>query len=244
VNPIVVIARGNLHLTKKAVASFLAQDIPVEVLLINNASTDSTAAWMATLGSRVMQIHFRDQKSVAECWNYGISWCFKQGAEYVLAANNDVELRPDTYRLLVENEGLFVTASEVFDRAEMGRVDVLEQGPHPDFSCFLVRRECWDQFRGFDEGMKIAYVEDCDAHVRLHRLGIPAVSIFVPFYHAKSSTVKLADPQESERICKQAELNRERFYAKYGERIGTPGYDNLFKAETFGIDVPFKAAKL
>lgn len=230
-NWIVCIAHNGLHLTRAAVASFLKQDIPVQVLVIDNGSTDGTTEWLHS--QPVYTIHYKQAKSVAECWNRAIRLCLKED-DHVLVCNNDVELRPDTYRLLMENGGSFVTAIEVFDKKQMDAVDVTRQGPHPDFSCFLIRKECWQKFCGFDEGMKIAYVEDCDAHVRLHRLGIPAISIYVPFYHAKSSTVKQADPEEAQRICEQADRNRERFYEKYGVRVGTPEYSTLFTAETFG----------
>lgn len=233
---IVCIARNALPLTKAAIASFLKQDIPVQVLVIDNGSTDGTTEWLHS--QPVYTIHYRQAKSVAECWNRAIRLCMVED-DHVLVCNNDVELRPDTYRLLLENGGPFVTAIEVFDKKQMDTVDVTRQGPHPDFSCFLIRKECWQKFsaqpeRGFDMEMKIAYVEDCDAHVRLHRLGIPAISIYVPFYHARSSTVKHSDEGEAQRIREQADRNRERFYQKYGVRVGTPEYSTLFTDETFG----------
>lgn len=243
-NWIVCIARGNLSLTKRAVASFLAQDIDVTVLLINNASTDGTAAWMATMGDRIRQIHFTDQKSVAECWNYGISWCFSQGADHVLVANNDVRLKPWTYRLLAADGGGFVTAVGVNNQEQFDEAPEPEtKRPRPDYSCYLIRKEVFQQVP-FDEGYLVAFGEDGDHHVRLHRLGIPAYCIGVPFFHVGSATVKLADPEEAERIGKQAERNRERFFRKYGARIGTPEYDTLFTPETFGIDLDVKTDKL
>ncbi len=236
-NWIVCIARNNLHLTKAAVKSFLAQDIGnVAVLLINNASTDSTAAWMATLPSSIRQIHFSGQKSVAESWNYGISWCFEQGAEYVLVANNDTELKSWTYNSLVRDGGGFVTAVGVNTREQYDESpEIGKRRDHPDFSCFLIRKEVFQQVQ-FDEGYRLAFCEDSGMHAEMHRKGIHAYCIGVPFYHVGSATVKMADPEEVERICQQAELNRERFYVKYGVRIGTPEYDTLFTPETFGIE--------
>ncbi len=238
-NWIVCIARNNLHLTKAAVKSFLAQDIGnVGVLLINNASTDGTAAWMATLPASIRQIHFSGQKSVAESWNYGISWCFGQGVEYILVANNDVELKPWTYRLLVEDGGSFVTAVGVSNKGQFDESPEPEKRrDHPDFSCFLICMEVFQELQ-FDEGCLIGFTEDSIFHAEMHRKGIHAYCIGVPFYHVGSATVKMADPEEVDRICQQAELNRERFYAKYRVRIGTPEYDTLFTPETFGIDAP------
>jgi glycosyltransferase involved in cell wall biosynthesis len=244
VNPILCLARNNLALTRKAVASFLVQDVPVEVLLINNASTDGTASWMATLDKRVTQIHLREQQSVAAAWNYGLRWCFKAGAEHVLVVNNDTEIKPWTYRLLVEDGGGFVTAVGVSNREQFDEAPEPEnKRPHPDYSCYLIRKEVFD-IVPFDEQYLLAFAEDAQHHVSMHRSGIAAYCIGVPFYHVGSATVKLADPEEVERICEQAERNRERFYAKYGVRIGTPEYDTLFTPETFGIDLPIKPDKL
>jgi len=261
-NPILCLAHNNLALTRKAIASFLVQDVPVEVLLINNASTDGTASWMATLDKRVTQVHLREQQSVAAAWNYGLRWCFKAGADKVLVCNNDVEIGPETYGYLSAvcdletqqriadgyvNSFQFVTCVSV-NKKEQNIHPALGWSyhvrPHPDFSCFMIHRYVTETIGWFDEEYKIAYGEDCDYHVRMHRGGINAMCFDIPFLHHGASTVKLADPEEVERICEQAERNRERFYAKYGVRIGTPEYDTLFTPETFGIDLPIKPDKL
>lgn len=233
-----MIARNNLALTKRAVASVLAQDIgDVRLMLIDNMSTDGTAEWMCSQRDEY-RLHFAMQQSVATCWNIGLDWLFSHGAEHVLVANNDVELRPETMRLLVADGGQFVTAVGVNTREQMGNASLEPKNkrPHPDFSCFLIRKECFERVGGFDERYEIAFGEDCDMHVRLHRASIDAHCIGVPFYHVGSATVKNSDPREKERIGKQADLNRELFYRTYGQRIGTPGYDLLFSPETFGCD--------
>src|SRR6185369_2874361 len=235
-NWIVVISRNNLHLTKKAVASFLAQDIPVQVLVINNASTDGTAQWLHS--QPVYNIHYQSQKSVAECWNRALRLCFKDGTDHVLVANNDVELKPWTYRMLIEDGGGFVTAVGVNERKQFDeKPEPEKKRDHPDFSCALIRKWVFDQVQ-FDEGCLIAFTEDSILHVEMHRKGIHAYCIGVPFLHVGSATVKLADPEESQRIREQADRNRERFYAIYGARIGTPEYEKLFTPETFGSAKP------
>jgi hypothetical protein len=49
-------------------------------------------------------------------------------------------------------------------------------------------------------------------------------------------TIKTCPVEEAEQIKRQAERNREYFYRKWGKRIGTRGYNDLFSEETFGID--------
>lgn len=241
-NWIVCIARNALPLTKAAVASFLAQDIPVRVLLINNASTDNTGSWMVANSGKIYSMHFAAQRSVAECWNYALQWIWKVGDTHAMVCNNDVEIVPDAYsKLLGYSTGQhvpFVTCVSVNTEKQVRDFDALSWSyhvrEHPDFSCFLIQKEVTDRIGYFDEGMKIAYCEDSDYHVRMHRAGIKAVCVDIPFLHHGASTVKLADEAEAQRIREQADHNRERFYQKYGARIGTPEYEALFSPETFG----------
>lgn len=226
VNWIVVIARNNLALTKKAVASFLKQDIPVQVLVINNASTDGTAEWLHS--QPVYNIHYQGQKSVAECWNRALRLCFKDGAEHVLVVNNDTELKPWTYRMLLEDGGGFVTAVGVNTREQFDQEpDPTKRRDNPDFSAFFIRKEVFARVQ-FDEAYKGGYVEDAQFHLDLFRAGIPAYCIGVPFFHVASGTLKASDPDEQERIRAYADANRKLFRERHGVDVGTPGYYALF----------------
>src|SRR5689334_3601518 len=110
-NWIVVPVRNSLHYTKAALPTFLAQDIGnVRVLILDNDSTDGTGAW-ARSQDGVLYWHRRPPLSVAASWNLCLKWLFgEQRQERVLVSNNDVSLRPDTYRLLDADGGPFVTA--------------------------------------------------------------------------------------------------------------------------------------
>jgi GT2 family glycosyltransferase len=100
--------------------------------------------------------------------------------------------------------------------------------PHPDFSCFCISHDCYKTVGKFDEEYYPAYAEDADYHIRMHRAGIEAISINLPFLHHASQTLATASPEEAAIIRRGADANRERFYTKYGARIGSPEYYNLF----------------
>ena len=233
-NWLIIIARNSLPLTQRALASALAQDIPVRPWLINNHSSDGTAQWANVLDpERVTVTHNVPQPPSLACtWNLALSYLFnKLGEQYALVCNNDIELRSDAYRLLLADGGDFVTCVGVSPEdwaAAISATPALVRSPHPDFSCFLIRRSVWEQVGPFDEGMLLAYCEDCDYHVRMHRAGIIAHSLDVPYLHHAASVLKTADRVEAARIRKQADVNRERFYQRYGARIGTPEYAALF----------------
>jgi GT2 family glycosyltransferase len=241
---VVIVARNNLHLTKLAVDTALAQDTdqPPHVLVVNNASSDGTADWLRTKArvnwARMSTVTFPTQVSLSACWNYALRHLFsKRGLDrqHALVINNDVELRPDTYRLLLSCPELFVTAVSVNDQRQLNapRPDGFDfactERPHPDFSCFLIRQECWQRVGEFNEAYYPAYCEDCEYHVRMHQAGVKAVCIDVPFLHHGAQTIKHASPQDRAVIERGAQANRERFKKVYGCLPGTEQYNKLFQ---------------
>ena len=195
--------------------------------------------------------------------------------DYVLVCNNDVVLRPDTYRWLVADGGGFVTAVGTRDkerikpsyilsmdikdmdikdfentmagdiafakedlRLEYLAPDPSAKRPHPDFSCFLIRRSTWETVGEFNEQYFPAFCEDADYHLRMHRAGIRAEALELPFYHAGSATVNNADANEQRYIRRQADKNRELFRATYGFGVGSGEYYRAFGHGQPPEDVP------
>ena len=226
-NFIITPVRNNLHLTRKAVKTFRAQDIPVEILIIDNASTDGTAQWLSAQRDLGV-MHHDPPLSVAASWNRGLEFAFRQGADHALIVNNDTELRPDTYRLLLEDGGGFVTAVGTNDPEKIkppyALPDPAAKRDHPDFSCFLIRKETYYKVGPFDENFKIAFAEDGDYDVRLFKAGIRAYCIDLPFLHHGSMTIKNSDPAEIRRIQIQADKNRQYFAKKHGFAMASPEY--------------------
>jgi len=243
-NPILCPVRNNLALNREAVRTFLAQDIGnVEVLIIDNDSQDGTAQWLWS--QPVQTVTFRPGKSVAASWNFGLRHFFGNlRAEYVLVVNNDVELRPDTYRHLVNDGGLFVTAVGTRDRAKIapitlaqvpGTLHSIHQPPdparkrhHPDFSTYLIRRECWERVGPFDECFVGGYCEDASYDARMYRAGIKAYCLDLPFLHYGAQTLANADQVEAAAIRYNADKNRKLFKEMYGVEVGSAGYYSLF----------------
>lgn len=198
-------------------------------------------------------MHFYPQRGVAHGWNAALRYIFSltgsQRTNRALVVNSDVVLRPDTYRCLDEDGGWFVTAVGSNDPGSI--LPLLRDGPpiitgigeikthlrtaeyaiprpdakrpHPDFSCFLIRRECWERVGPFDENFRLAFCEDSDYHCRMHAAGITAYAIDLPFWHVGggSQTIKRADDAEREAIAAQAARNRAYFEGKWGFEVPT-----------------------
>ncbi len=236
---ILIISRNNLHLTKAAVRTALAQTVQCEVLVLDNASSDGTVAWLKSKEG-IHVGYFITQRSLAACWNFGLKLLFNQGHKEVLVINNDVELRADTYSTLrfglIGNTDCGIVsgvstdsrdkAGVPGDRSLVGAWEGRRE--HPDLSCFMIHKGCTDIVGWFDESYYPAFCEDLDYHVRMHRKGIKAVCVDLPVYHVRSQTLKQADAAEAARIMRGADESRARFRNHYGCLPGSKEYEALF----------------
>lgn len=219
------------HMTERAVRSALVQDIgDVRVVVIGNGCVDGTVEHIRAKfwGDARVIIIAHSMRSLNWVWNRAIEHAMNNGEQYVLIINNDVELRTDTYRLLVDDGGLFVTGVSVGDAVECTTADPSSRSPHPDFSCFLIRKECWQRVGRFDERF-FAYCSDLGYHLRMHRAGVEAYSIAVPFYHERSSTIRLASNELRDELQRRADHDRVLFKEKWGVAAGSPEYMAMFE---------------
>lgn len=219
------------HLTRDAVESVLAQEgvSEVRLLCVLDKATDGVGQLLWGYHPRVQTIAMPGV-GVSKCWNASLARIFDfWGAPAALVVNSDVRLRPDAYKRLLDDGGLFVTCVGTSSGAKFpGGEPSGQKRPHPDFSCFLIRCECWERVGPFDESMRI-YASDQDYHLRMHRAGISAYCLDLPFWHYASGTLKNGTIEDRERILKQAEEDRGRFRSKWGFAGGSDEYYRQFK---------------
>jgi len=232
-NPVLILARNNLALTQRCVLSVLNQDIPTNVMVIDNGSSDLTKEWLESNPS-LHWARFNPQLGVSKGWNFGLAKAFSGGAEYCLCPGNDTYLPPWSYRELLSYDQPFVTGVAVEDMKQVEEPPLrMALVPHPDFSCFLIRKSAWEAIGPFDEQMKL-YSSDQDYHVRGHRRGVGMWKANMPFFHERSSTLRLASPAERAQIDAQANADRAVLKEKWGVPAGGPEYEALFSPEKFG----------
>ena len=245
-NPVLILTRNCLELTKRCVESLRNQDVPVKIHIYDNESSDGTKNWLNEIWHDD-DTDIIDQSSgvdlgVSAGWNFcldnifltGDQWDVGWKADHVLVVNNDTYLPPWFYSSLLSYDVPFVTgvSCDSMDgiRAPEPRKELREC---PDFSAFLIRRDCWEKVGRFDESM-VHYASDMDYHIRAHRLGVPLMNAGVNFYHERSSTIKKSSPQERRAIEAQADRDRAAFRTKYGFGANDPQYEEVFKEPLVG----------
>ncbi len=237
----IITCRNGLTYTKACLKSLLEQDNqPLLILAVDNASTDGTATWLKAQQHshpNLMRITFAEVVSVAAMWNHALHAAWYLGLDEALIVNNDTELLPETHRTLSswDADCGMVTAVGRTAKGDLVYGPEFRPRDNPDFSCFLLKKWAWEAVGGFDENTIGGYTEDNIFHVELHRHGIRAVSIGLPFLHHLSGTLKGASKKERERIQANAGLNREYFKSRYGCLPGTKAYERLFDPATFGM---------
>lgn len=231
INPVLILTRNNIELTKRCVESVRGQDIPVNIHIVDNGSMDDTPYFCFSQ----KDIHFSacgENKGVSYGWNRYIQYNFDKGAEHILVLNNDTILPKWFYSELLSYDFPFVTGVGIGELIEE-KPKVCEPQPNPDFSAFLIRREAWEKIGKFDERMKI-YSSDQDYHIRGWMAGIPMMKVNAPYYHVNSQTLKRATPEDRAAIELQANLDREELRKKWGVSAGGEDYKALFSEANFG----------
>lgn len=231
--PCVIPVRNGLRYTRDCLRSLLAQDTETDIWVMDNASTDGTTEYLRAMNGVFTTRHY-PALSVAAAWNFALAHLFGEGEQRVAVLNNDVKLRTDFIRSLAEADLPFATGVGVATMEQLNAPWTRTDREHPDFSAYMIRRDCWETVGPFSEEYAGAYCEDADFHVRAWRKGVHLTCIGIPFWHAASGTIKSATEKEAQTISAQAHDNRERFRKAYGCLPGSPEYEALFSEDTFG----------
>ena len=240
-NPALILTHNSLALTQQCVESLRKQDIPVDLLIVDNHSTDGTLDWCAQ--ERLQVILFPENTGFSHGINAGLDLIFSTGnADYCLCPGSDTIMPSYYYRALLELNLPVVSGVQDVDGHRVTLEDLAKSfptqpvRPNPDFSNLLWRKEAWQALGGLDEAM-VNYCSDCDAHIRAHRKGLGMYHApHIPFFHYGSSTLRNAPPKERRILDMQADADRLAFAEKWGHRENGPEYEAHFAVENFGIE--------
>lgn len=91
----VVVTWNGAHLISECLRALEAQDAPVRITVVDNASSDGTALLLAREFPAVRHLVLPGNQGYGRANNEGIRLALGEGAEFVALINNDVTLAPD-----------------------------------------------------------------------------------------------------------------------------------------------------
>ena len=146
------------------------------------------------------------QNALAKSWNSGIKKALKDGCEYVIVPNLDIELREDTIDNLVEYAGQDDSVvwsgwcTNNTGRFPDDNFIVSSKLMYDNFAFFMVNDRLFKEVGEFDEKFVPAYGEDVDMQYRLELAGKKHTCVWsARFVHFGQTTFKNCNgPKEEE----------------------------------------------
>jgi N-acetylglucosaminyl-diphospho-decaprenol L-rhamnosyltransferase len=198
---VVIPVHNRYELTESCLAHLHAQTVSQRVIVVDDGSTDGTAARLEQRWPAVHVERFQRSRGFATACNHGVA---AGSEEIVVLLNNDVDCRPDFIQRLTEpfaSDPCLGAAASVMLQPGEAAIDSVGlcadvtlsafprlQGlpaprasdPLPPLACAAgaaaaFRRAAWDEVGGLDETL-FAYMEDLDLGLRLRAAGWRAVT--------------------------------------------------------------------
>ena len=99
---VVVLDYNGVEITRQAIASLRRMTYPrFDLLVVDNGSTDGSAATLAALFPDLAIERLEPNRGSATGYAHGLAWAIERGYDFVLLANNDIEVEPDLLDHLV-----------------------------------------------------------------------------------------------------------------------------------------------
>ena len=245
------------EMTEAAINDCLAQSVPTRVLVVNQAVDNDFRTRLEQIceeyPDRVfLWSHEPTLPSLSATWNCALKFVWATGGEEALVVNNDVRLNEFTVewlsKVLHRAQALFVSAvgvtAEQFDPTISYHDSYfwgdgeLDHKGGPDFSCFLISKECHRRFK-FDENFIPAFCEDLDYHrtLMLAGEGKRIFSVNLPYLHLASQTLKQVDPHRRQHIeAKINSVSRAYYERKWGGPVNHEKFYNPFNENPTSTD--------
>ena len=192
----VVVTFNGLRWLDRCIGSLLSSEMPVSVIVVDNASTDGTPERIAADFPDVHLIRSDVNYGFAKANNIGIRFAYDSGADYVFLLNQDAWVEKNTVPVLVEcavrhaeagivspihmnGEGTaldwgfsghvpveFVSDSFMSNLADCYQCDFINA------AAWLIKRSCLEKVGGFDTSLFVHYGEDSNWCHRLKYHGL------------------------------------------------------------------------
>lgn len=234
-NPILLLcynrSKEQHDLTVDTLKSALAQDIPVDLYVVDNGSTyPETWEWLNEMANRYPNVLVtREETNISPIAvaNYWMARLFTElNYPHILGIPNDVVMPSNLYRKMLEfSQGIVaatVEYSPVVVNEEVHRIhgDVHMAVP-------LVRKSAYDTLMAKDgyfwDEKFYNYCSDCDLKLRIVEAKISTAQLDIKCWHYGGASHRLAP--EGERQIKGTDNDYPYFFRKWGFLIGSPEWD-------------------
>lgn len=218
------------------------------LVLIDNGSRRqlSDIISLSTLPDDTVMIKHSKNMGVAAAWNEGIRRCFlEESIDAVVVLNNDIILHPEAIDLLVDElaKGKFpvVTGTDVAKKCSqpqdiftIRRPEIAYVKDEPEFSCFVISREGYENIGDFDEKFYPAYFEDNDYHYRARLKKERLVKLNTAlYYHFGSRSIR--ENADLDSVVNTFYLQNKRYFEqKWGGEPGHEKYKAPFNDRKYG----------
>ena len=188
----IIVTYNGMKWYDKCFGSLRTSNLPTEVIVIDNASSDGTAAYIREYFPEVDLIESKENLGFAKANNIGIRKAYDEGADYVMLLNQDVWVEPETLSELVktfeENENVGIASPIHLNGSKTGldfrfhncmngdfisdlymqKVKPYYESPFVNAAAWLMSRHCIETVGGFDTLLFYHYGEDVNYGQRLH----------------------------------------------------------------------------
>lgn len=102
----IVVTYNGINWIEKCLNSLILSTIPVNIIIIDNGSTDGTQAIIQSCFKNVDFIQSTKNLGFGKANNIGIKRAYELGADYIFLLNQDAWIQSDTFSVLVESHNL------------------------------------------------------------------------------------------------------------------------------------------
>ncbi len=169
-----VVTYNRLELLKKTIGSLRRQTYRIDCLVVvNNASTDGTDAWLA----QQHDLHVITQENLGGAGGFhaGVKYCFEQGADWIWMMDDDVFPQEDCLEILLKYKDKSGCLQPARYHRDLVPVEWGYAGKYPNFHLLEkveLEKECCPVQTGCFEGM-------CIHRSVVEKIGYPDPRFFI-----------------------------------------------------------------
>lgn len=161
---VVIVCHNNISTTKKCIEHLRKSTVPVEIILVDNNSTDSTSIW-AKKQDDILYIKNNCNFGCGIARNQGAIWAAN---DHILFLDNDQFVSPGSIAKLLEVKCDLVGVEtwNVYSNGNTRRTSGIGNTTYVGAGGLLVKKEVFHSLGGFDERFSPAWYEDVDFSMR------------------------------------------------------------------------------